>query len=302
MILFTSGTTGPAKGVRLTWENWEAAVAASAAHLGHGPDDTWLAVMPLHHVGGLAILLRSAYVGARVRWLPSFRTDEVVRSLRSGVTFASLVPAMLRRVLDHDRGHYHSLRAVLVGGGPIPPGLLEEAHARGIPALPTYGMTETCAQVATLRPGSPLRYAVHLVAGMEARLDGDGRIELRGRQVSPGYLDDDDRPAQGWLPTGDLGSFEPDGALRVLGRADSVIITGGEKVDPGRVEAVISDHPGVESVTVRGEADPEWGQRIVACYRGVVTPEELREWCRSRLAYYEVPRRFVREEPRAQSS
>jgi O-succinylbenzoic acid--CoA ligase len=288
-ILFTSGTMGPAKAVRLTAANWAAAVEASAAHLGHGPDDVWLASMPLHHVGGIAVLYRTAYVGASVRWLPVFDAGEFSRALRSGVTLASVVPTMLRRVLDDDDHSYGGLRAVLVGGGPIPTGLLEEAQARGIPALPTYGMTETCAQVATLRPGSELKYAADPLPGVEVRIGDGGLIQVRGPQVSPGYADADDRPADEWFTTPDLGEVDGEGALRVLGRADDVIVTGGENVNPARVEAVLASHPGVEEVVVVGVSDDTWGQRVAAAYRGSVLVEELLDWARSRLARAEVP-------------
>lgn len=289
-IVFTSGSTGPAKAVRLTAANWRAAADSSARHLGHGPDDVWLAVMPLHHVGGLSILYRSAFVGGSVRWLPRFEAGAVVEALRGGVTMASLVPTMLRRVLDHDSGGFSGLRAVLVGGGPIPPGLLEEAHERGMPVLPTYGMTETCAQVATLRPGSAPRHAAHPLPGVEVRIGAGGVIEVRGRQVSPGYADADDRSAREWFTTPDLGEVEADGALRVLGRVDEVIVTGGENVNPARVEAVLALHPEVTAVVVVGVADPEWGQRVAAMYRGTVAAGELVAWARPRLAPAEVPR------------
>lgn len=289
-IVFTSGTTGPARAVRLTEGNWEAAVTASARHLNHQAGDVWLAAMPLHHVGGLSILYRTAFVGAGVYWLPRFSVPDVVAALRGGVTLASFVPTMLRRVLDHDSQPFRGVRAVLVGGGPIPPGLLEEAHERGLPALPTYGMTETCAQVATLRPGSAPRYAVHPLPGVEIRIEEDGRVALRGKQVSPGYADEDDRPSGDWFITPDLGALEPDGALRILGRADEVIITGGEKVDPGRVEAVLLDHPLVTAAAVVGVVDEEWGQRVAALYVGEAEPEVLGPWARQRLARHEVPR------------
>ena len=288
-IVFTSGTTGPAKAARLTVANWEAAVAASAQHLEHDAGDIWLAAMPLHHVGGLSILYRSAFVGAGVSWLPRFSVTDVVDALRGEVTLASFVPTMLRRVLDHDGKPFEGVRAVLVGGGPIPPGLLEEAHERGLPALPTYGMTETCAQVATLRPGSDPRYAAHPLPGVEIRLEDDGRVALRGGQVSPGYADEPDRPDGEWFVTPDLGALDPDGAVRILGRADDVIITGGENVDPGRVEAVLMDHPRVLAVAVVGVADSEWGQRVAAIYEGDAEPEDLDLWARERLARYEVP-------------
>ncbi|HEX2152944.1 MAG TPA: AMP-binding protein, partial [Acidimicrobiia bacterium] len=298
-ILFTSGTTGPAKGVRLTAANWEAATAASATHLAHRPEDVWLAAMPLHHVGGIAILYRSAYVGSTVRWVPRFDPVEVAAAMREDVTIASLVPTMLRRVLDADSGAYTGLRAVLIGGGPIPPGLIEEAHRRGIPALPTYGMTETCAQVATLRPGSRPRHAAHPLPGIEIRIDDGGQIQVRGEQVSPGYVDEEDRPVGEWFTTRDLGEIEPDGAIRVVGRADDVIVTGGENVSPDRVEATLAAHPGVLAAAVTGLTDDEWGETVVAVYQGSAPLEEVRDWLRHRLAPYEVPRqiRVVHEIP-----
>ncbi|HEX7100198.1 MAG TPA: AMP-binding protein [Acidimicrobiia bacterium] len=299
-ILFTSGTTGPAKAVRLTAGNWEAAARASAAHLNHTPDDVWLAAMPLHHVGGLSILYRSAFVGAAVRWLPRFEVTAVAEAMRGDVTIVSVVPTMLRRLLDHDDGLYRDLKAVLVGGGPIPPGLLEEAHSRGIPALPTYGMTETCAQVATLRPGSRPRYAAHPLPGIDVRVVGE-RIHLRGAQISPGYVGEADRSPEDWFVTPDRGVLDEDGALRLLGRVDRVVVTGGENVDPGRVESILASHPGVEAAALVGVPDPEWGERLVGVYVGAAEPASLRAWAAERLAPYEVPRdlRRVEEMPLA---
>jgi o-succinylbenzoate---CoA ligase len=289
-IVFTSGTTGPARAVRLTAANWQAAVEGSAAHLRHGPDDVWLAVMPFHHVGGLSILYRSAYVGGRIRWLPGADAVAIAHELRSGVTMASLVPTVLRRILDADSGTFSGLRAVLLGGGPIPPGLLEEAQARGMPVLPTYGMTETCAQVATLRPGSMPRRAAHPLPGIELRIAEDGRIQVRGAQVSPGYADEGDRVPGSWFTTPDLGSLEPDGALQVRGRADDVIITGGENVWPGEVEGALEAHSGVRLAVVVGQPDPEWGERVVAAYEGEpLEGSALREWLRARLAPHQLP-------------
>ncbi len=292
-ILFTSGTSGPPKAVRLTTSNWEAACVASVKHLGHGPDDVWLAAMPLHHVGGLSILYRSAFAGGSVHWLPRFEARAVVEALRRGVTMASFVPTMLRRVLDHDSGTYAGLKAVLVGGGPLPDGLVEEAHERGLPVLPTYGMTETCGQVATLRPGSEPRRAAHPLPGIELRIGAGGRIEVRGPQVSPGYADQDDRPEHDWFVTPDRGELQADGALRVMGRVDDVIVTGGEKVDPGRVEAVLAAHPQVTEVAVVGLVDSDWGHRVVAMYVGEIGALDLWTWAKTRLAPHELPKTLM---------
>jgi O-succinylbenzoic acid--CoA ligase len=292
-VVYTSGTAAEPKGVRLTKSNWTAAVDASAWHLGHDVDDTWILAMPLHHVGGMSILLRTAYVGSRLRLLPGFEPESFVIALRSGVTLVSVVATMLERILDVDSGPYTGLKAVLVGGGPIPDGLLERAHAAGLPAIPTYGMTETCGQVATLRPGSDLDYKVHPLPGVEISTEEDGRIRVRGAMVSPGYVGEPDRSSDDWFVTGDAGSLDPDGALRVIGRADDLIITGGENVSPARVEAVLVGHPAVTAALVVGVPSPTWGMEIGSIYVGDVEPRELRDWAKKRLAGFMIPRRWL---------
>ncbi len=292
-LLFTSGSSGTPKAVPLTVANWKAAVGASAAHLGHTPGDEWLIAMPLHHVGGLSVLFRSAYVGGRVRMLSRFEAVSFADALSDDVTFASVVPTMLRRVLDVDDRSYRGLKAMLVGGGPIPPGLLEEAWGRGIPAMPTYGMTETCAQVATLEPGSGLAYRVHPLPGIEIRIEGDGRIALRGPQVFGGYLGEEQRDPDDWFVTGDLGRLHDDRSLQVLGRADDVIVTGGENVDPAAVEAVLWGLDGVEGVMVVGIPSEEWGNEVVCLFTGTVTESDLDRWARDRLGPSQVPKRWI---------
>lgn len=295
LVVFTSGTSGVPKGVRLTMANLEAAAVASMDHLGHGEDDTWLLDLPLHHVAGLSILVRQAYAGGSVRILGGFDQRAFATALRGDVTMASMVPTMLTRLLDEDPGPYLDLRAVLVGGGPIPGGLLERAAEAGLPVLPTYGMTETFGQLATLRPGSPLDHKAHPLPGVEVRIEPGGRIAVRGPQVSPGYLGEPDR-AVDWLVTNDLGVIDDDGALRVLGRADAVIVTGGENVHPERVEAELREHPGVRDALVVGIPDPEWGWLVACLYTGDAGDADLESWARSRLAPFMVPKRWLRVE------
>lgn len=294
-VIFTSGTTGEPKGVQLTADNWRAAVEASSAHLDHRSDDVWLTAMPLDHVGGISVLFRSAHVGGTVRMLPSFDARSFADELGGGVTMASMVPTMLRRVLDLDGRTYHGLKAVLVGGGPIPVGLLEAAWGRGIPALPTYGMTETCAQVATLRPGSPLGYRADLLPGVEARIELDGRIALRGRQLFAGYLGGPVRRPGDWFLTSDLGRLEGQ-SLVILGRADSVIVTGGENVDPIEVERIVDAHPDVARSMVVGVPSAEWGNELVCLYEGTASPSELETWVADSEALdrFKVPKRWIR--------
>lgn len=288
LVVFTSGTAGRPKGVRLTKLNLTAAASASAEHLGHGPDDDWLLAMPLHHVGGLSIVVRQAYTGGSVTMLPGFEAATFAEAMRGRVSMVSVVPTMLSRLLEH--GPFEGLRAVLVGGGPIPEGLLEKAAARGMPVRPTYGMTETFGQVATLLPDAPLAYKAHPLPGVEIRTGTDGRIAVKGPQVSPGYVDRPDRPDP-WFVTGDLGEIDEEGALRVDGRADTVIVTGGENVSPERVEAVLRSHPEVTDVVVVGVPDPEWGQ-VVACVVEGKAPD-LSSWAAEQLPGFMVPKRWV---------
>lgn len=290
LVVFTSGTTGRPKGVRFSVLNLTAAAAGSADHLGHGSDDDWLLAMPLHHVGGLSIVVRQAYTGGSITLLAGFEAEGFATAMKAGVTMVSVVPTMLRRLLD--LGPFDGLRAVLVGGGPVPAGLLEAAAERGLPVLPTYGMTETFGQVATLHPDVALEHKVHPLPGVEIRTEPDGRIAVKGPQVSPGYLGRPDRPDP-WFVTSDLGEIDGDGALRVLGRADTVIVTGGENVSPERIEAVVRSHPGVEEAVVVGVEDPEWGWALVCIYEGDDTPG-LREWASQRLPGFMVPKRWVR--------
>ncbi len=289
LVMFTSGSTGAPKGVRLTMTNLTAAAWASAEHLGHDSEDDWLLAMPLHHAGGLSIVIRQAYAGGAITLLPGFEGHSFAAAMKGGVTMVSVVPTMLRRLLEH--GPFDGLRAVLVGGGPIPPGLLEEASQHGLPVLPTYGMTETFGQVATLRPDAPLDYRAHPLPGVELRTGPDGRIAVKGPQVSPGYLGRSDR-SDPWFVTGDLGEIDEEGALRVLGRADSVIVTGGENVSPERVEAVIRGHADVEDAVVVGVPDSEWGEMVVCVYQGEA--HGLADWASQRLPTFMVPKRWVR--------
>ena len=292
LVVFTSGVTGAPKGVRLTADNLEAASVASVAHLGHDESDTWLLAMPLSHVGGLSILIRSAFAGGAVRLLPGFDPESVAAAIREDVTMISVVPTMLQRILDSDPGPYEGLRAVLLGGGPVSAGLLERAAQTGLPTLPTYGMTETFGQVATLNPGSPLAPRAHPLPGILLRIGSDGLIAIRGRQVSPGYLGEPDR-TDPWFVTSDLGELDSDGALRVLGRADTVIVTGGENVDPARVEATLREHAAIDDALLVDLPDEHWGSQVGCLFVGEVSYGEAELWLGQRLPGFMVPKKWL---------
>jgi O-succinylbenzoic acid--CoA ligase len=300
-IVYTSGTTGRPKGAILTYGNHWSSAVASALNLGLLPNDTWLACLPLFHVGGLSILLRSVICGMTALVQPRFDATEVNRAIEEqGVSIVSVVSTMLDRMLTErgSRRYPASLRCVLLGGGPAPLPLLERAASLGVPVVQTYGLTETASQFTTLAPQdalSKLGSAGKPLMGSRLRISADGEILVRGPAVSRGYLHgasrtDDD----GWLHTGDLGYLDADGYLYVLDRRDDLIVSGGENVYPAEVEAVLLAHPAVADAGVAGESDPEWGRRVAAFVvladGQIATAEALIAFCRQRLAAYKVPR------------
>lgn len=322
-VLYTSGTSGRSKGACLRRANFVASADASLERLGPVVAERWLACMPLFHVGGLSILMRSVRFGGPVRLLPRFDAAEVSDVLDAGdVAAVSLVPTMLSRLLAHrgDRPAPPGLKVVLLGGAAAAPELLARALAAGYPVCPTYGLTEACSQVATAAPpaaGVTQPQPMRPLPGTELRIVHDGRdvppgtpgeILVRGPTVMRGYLFDQHATAQalegGWLHTGDIGYLDEEGGLQVLDRRDDLIVSGGENVYPAEVEAVLLEHPGVEEVGVAGIPDDDLGARVVAWI--VLAPgaapdaEPLQRHCRRRLAGYKQPRefRFVAALPR----
>jgi O-succinylbenzoic acid--CoA ligase len=299
-IIYTSGTTGRPKGAVLTYGNhWWSAVA-SALNLGLQADDIWLDCLPLFHVGGLSILLRSVICGMTALVHARFDAASVNRAIdEQGVTILSVVSTMLDRMLSErgDRPYPPSLRCVLLGGGPAPLPLLERAIRAGAPVVQTYGLTETASQVATLSPEDALLKvgsAGKPLVGSQLHIAEDGEIWVRGPSVSPGYLHQ--HPLQGWLHTGDLGRLDEDGYLYVLDRRDDLIVSGGENVYPAEVEAALLAHPAVADAGVFGVQDAEWGRYpaalVVLKTDRATSADELIAFCRERIASYKVPRRI----------
>jgi O-succinylbenzoic acid--CoA ligase len=282
-VIHTSGTTGRPKAVELTYANHYASAMASAENLGSEPTDRWLSPLPLFHVGGLAVLLRSAIYATTAVLHDGFDVDAARESLASGeATLASLVPTMLARLQAAGLERAPALRALLLGGGPIPGDLRDWAAGIGLPVVPVYGMTETASQVVAGIPGRPL-------PGVEVSVTAEGEILVRGPMVSRGAL-----AADGWLHTGDSGRLDQDGLLHVTGRAKDLIVTGGENVAPVEVEEVLVAHPAVADAAVLGLPDPEWGEAVTAfvVLSGPATAEELIDHCRARLAAFKVPKRL----------
>jgi O-succinylbenzoic acid--CoA ligase len=298
VVLHTSGTTAAPKPVALTYGNFRASAAAAASNLPLTPDDRWLCVMPVFHVGGLSILTRSAFAGSSVVVHERFDAEAVRESLESGeATVVSLVATMLRRLRAAGLSRAPGLRAALVGGGPVPGDLLEWGAEVGLPLRQTYGMTETCSQIATAGAGSS---AARPLPGVELRIGGDGEILVRGPMVSASAL-----AADGWLHTGDRGRIDAEGFLHVDGRIKDTIVTGGENVAASEVEEALVSHPAVADAAVVGRPDPEWGEAVTAfvVLDAEATDESIVAHARERLAGYKVPRAIVRvdELPRTAS-
>jgi O-succinylbenzoic acid--CoA ligase len=284
--------------VRLTRGNVAAAVAASQQRLGNEAGDRWLLNLPLFHVGGLSVLWRSAAAAGTVVIHDDFDADRSAAAMKDGsITMASLVPTMLHRILEADPGPYYGMRAVLLGGAAANRDLVERALEAGIPIVQTYGMTETCSQVATVAPGEAaesLGTAGRPLDGMDVIIDGDdiGEIVVSGPAVSPGCLGEPDRV--GGHRTRDLGYFDDEGRLVVLGRVDDMVVTGGENVYPQLVADVLSRYRFVGRVEVVGVPNREWGQSLVAIVVGDgATRRRIERWARERLARHEVPRQWV---------
>jgi O-succinylbenzoic acid--CoA ligase len=218
-----------------------------------------------------------------------FDAERVVAALEGGVaTLVSLVPTQLRRLREAGLAAAPALRALLLGGGPVPPDLVEWARGAGLPVRCTYGMTETASQVAVT---APWESAATPLPGVEIRIGADAEIEVRAPMAAPGAVGPD-----GWLRTGDRGSLDRHGRLRVDGRIKELIATGGEKVAPAAVEAVLLAHPAIADAGVAGAADPDWGEAVTAFVveRRPVSDYDLLAFCRERLAGYQVPKRVVR--------
>ncbi len=301
VVVHTSGTTSAPRPVVLTYGNLLWSALGSSVALGVDLQERWLCALPVAHVGGLSVLVRSAIYATTAIVHEHFETDRVLHSLRTEqITMVSVVATTLRRLLDAGLERPPALRCALAGGGPVPPALLGRARDAGVPVCQTYGLTESCSQAATTplaaRDDSAPSAGPPLFC-TRAAISPAGEILLRGPTVAPGALGED-----GWLHTGDLGHLDELGRLHVTGRAADTIISGGENVAPAEVEAVLEAHPDVAEAAVVAHADLRWGEAVTAIVvpRGDARPgsETLRVHCAEHLAAFKVPRRFVhRTEP-----
>lgn len=299
VIMNTSATTGQFKSVPLRWGQIRAHVQASKEVLGKTEQDNWLMVLPLFHVSGLSILLRSLYNGTAVTILPKYDEAQVLKLIESeNINMMSLVPTILTQ-LEPSITH-HKLRVILLGGEFIPMALIDACEKKSLPIYKTYGMTETFSQSVTFSVldyphkrdsvGKPL-------PGMQVRIDkpdadGVGEIHLTGPMVMTGYIDKE--PIDGDLNTDDIGYVDEDGFVYILNRRKDLIISGGENIYPKELEDLVYTLPSVKECAVVPVPDPKWGQvpaLFVAFHDGEsMTADEIVSFMTKSLAKYKVPK------------
>jgi O-succinylbenzoic acid--CoA ligase len=283
------------------------AARASASRLQTQSSSRWLVALPLFHVGGLAMLFRCIADGSTLILQERFEEDAFAGALEEeAVTHTSLVAVTLERLLKRKAFTHAALEVVLVGAGPTPMGLVDEARRAGFPVRLTYGLTEASSQVATQT--SAEGYACGPVLdGLQMRLANDGEIELKGPSLLLCYLHDEAATSashsEGWFRTGDFGALDERGNLTVLGRRNDLLISGGENVYPAEIEAALMAHPAIKDAGVVPLDDVRWGQvplALVVTKDGTLDEPGLKEWCRNRLATYKIPAHFqpVAELPR----
>lgn len=315
LLVPTSGTEGAARAGMLSCANLSESASNTCVVLELGHADAWLACLPLTHIAGIAILFRCAAVGACVHLHERFDPEQVWTDIMDGeITHISLVPSMLYRMLEvsADAAPPFSLRQALIGGSPLSLALGRRARAAGWPLRETYGMTETASHVA-LAARSDWQLGLDPLPGIAISIVDEkgkpttetGRIRITGPTVMLGYANADLKPGDGLtgeqtVTSQDLGRFDEDGRLRVLGRADAILVTSGANIHPAEVESLLAGCPGLHEAAVTGLPDPIWGQRLIALYTGEVEPAEVERWTKETIIRPLRPHEFykIRELPR----
>lgn len=306
-IMYTSGTTGRPKGVLQTFGNHFYSAVSSALNLGLSSADKWLCVAPIFHISGFSIIMRGLIYGMTVRLVEKFRAEELERILANEtVTIMSVVPFMLKKLIQQQNKtntHYNSaFRCMLLGGGTIDRETLEACLQRSIPVVQCYGMTETCSQIVALRAADALLKLGSVgqpLFSTQLKLSKDGEILLKTPALTPGYLNLPDKlPSKmidGWYRTGDIGHLDKEGYLYIDGRADEMLISGGENIFPQEVEQVYQRYPQINEVAVVGQNDSVWGQVPVAFVVSDrrLSPTKLINYGYEHLARYKVPQHYI---------
>ncbi|MEY8442435.1 o-succinylbenzoate--CoA ligase [Lactobacillaceae bacterium 24-114] len=306
-IMYTSGTTGRPKGVLQTFGNHFYSAMSSALNLGLTKFDKWLCVPPIFHISGFSIVMRGLIYGMTVRLVKKFRVEVIENILANEpITIMSVVPFMLKKLLQQQKKsniHYNpAFRCMLLGGGSIDRQTLESCLQHSIPVVQCYGMTETCSQIIALSSADALKKVGSVGLPLfttQLKLSKDGEILLKTPALTPGYLNLPtklpNKMINGWYKTGDMGHLDTEGYLYIDGRADEMLISGGENIFPQEIEQVYLNYHGIKEIAVVGRKDNDWGQVPVAFIvsEQQLSPKQLIEYGYQHLAHYKVPQTYI---------
>ncbi len=290
-IMFTSGSEGRPKPAVHSYANHYFSALGSSKNIPVKPGDRWLLNLPVYHVSGLSILFRTFLGGGAVVITSGRESAKAIDHFH--ITHISAVPAQLHRLVQgKNPSSLRSLKAVLVGGAPIPQTLIATAHKKGLPVYITYGLTEMASQVATSQKNGK---KVKTLPFRELKISADGEILVRGKTLFQGYLQKGKiiRPTDkdGWFHTKDVGALE-NGSLKIIGRKDNMFISGGENIQPEEIEQYLGAIPGVEKAVVIPVADHVFGRRPVAFVKTRVRAKSIEQALRKQIARYQIPDRF----------
>ena len=295
-IILTSGTTGMPKAVQLTYSNFETSCSNWNGFLQFDPTDQFLCCLPLHHIGGLAVLIRALIYGFSVNLINEFQAEIVIKTLQNHpVTIISLVPTMLKRILYIEGGleTLKALRYILLGGGPAPGTLMDTCIREKLPIVKVYGMSETCSGTFGLKlldEPSNKYYAGRPFPGTEVRTEND-EIYISGPMVMKGYVGE--KETNGIHNSHDLGRLD-DNLLYLDIRRKDLIVSGGENINPIEVEEALQKQDGIIDAAVVGMEDPEWGQKVTAYIVSLpIENKLLRRELKKSLSAYKIPKEYI---------
>lgn len=289
-VVETSGSTGKPKRVMLSREAVKASAAASARRV--GASGQWLLTLPESYVAGANVIARSLLAGFEPVIAAAHESfAEAAAAMADGPRFVSMVPTQLHRIIESggdDLAALAGFHTLLLGGGPIDPSLRARAESAGVDVIATYGSAETCGGCV---------YDAMPLDGVGIAIGTDGRVRISGPMLFDGYQDDPEQTASslvdGWFLTSDAGTLDEDGRLRILGRLDDMVISGGVKVPAALVARRLREHPDVEAAEALGTPDEEWGQRLVAFVVGDIDAGAVREWVAAEHPRSWAPRQVV---------
>lgn len=309
-IMFTSGTTGPQKAVPQTFNNHLASAIGCKESLGFDQNTKWLSVLPIYHISGLSVLLRSMIEGFTVRIVNKFDADQILEIIKGeNITHISLVPQTLKWMMDAGLTEPYHLEKILLGGAKLSHALIEEALQYHLPIYNSFGMTETCSQFLTASPAM-LKFNPDTVGKPSPNVDvkiikpnreGHGELLIKGDNVINGYLypkNLTDTFENGYFKTGDIAKIDSEGNVMIYDRRKDLIISGGENIYPFEIESAAKRYKNVNDAMCIGVEDAEWGQvpKLYYVSESDIDENKLQHFLQQELAKYKVPKTYQRVE------